>query len=112
MRLEAFTLLWVAVASFSPAQAAQVTSVATDGIKLSLGNHWQQVELRVKSMGPGACAIKYSLGNGNNLEVLAPPLVWSKWLKFPVTYGGSTHVTLREHVVCDTGVIAEIRYHR
>jgi hypothetical protein len=68
----------------------------------------QQVEVRVKSLGPGMCSTRITFAN-ESTHLGAPPLVWSNWFKLsPAVSGGAYSVDLSPE--CDGDVIGEIKY--
>lgn len=95
------------------AEAEKIQHTLTDGMVIELGNYVQTVEIRAKSLGPGGCAVKYTLGNtGNQVQIFSLPGIWSAWARAPQAYFGPTKLKVEEDVICDTGVIAEIRYEK
>jgi hypothetical protein len=71
-------------------------------------NHWQQLEVRAKSFGPGICQTRI-IFMGSIVDIPAPPLTWSGWFKVGPPFAGSAH-NLAFESVCDTGSIGEVKY--
>lgn len=89
--------------------AEEVILPVIDGMILELGNHAQQVQVRAKSLGPGACAVTFSLG-GKELSFLAPLLIWSPWTELNPAFLSKTSQKLDFRQGCDTGAIAEVKF--
>jgi hypothetical protein len=90
-------------------QAAEVTAPVVSGMVLSLGDSAQQIKVRAKSLGPGACGVSFSIG-GKSDSFLAPPLTWSPWTAVGPAFLGKSTQKLELSISCDTGAIAEVRY--
>ena len=81
-----------------------------EGMKITTGNSTANVQVRAKPLAVGVCGVKFSTAGGN-AQFLAPPQVWSPWTNL-VSHVGSVDLTISSEVVCDVGVIAEVRYHK
>lgn len=96
-------------------RAEEIKVPVVDGMTITLGNYLQNVQARAKSMGPGLCAVRFSF-NGSfpkQTRLFAPPLVWSKWQDLKPTFvNGPITVTVNYDEECDTGAIAELKYHK
>ena len=89
----------------------EIVSPVVDGMTLQLGDYVQEVKVRVKSLGPGFCGTVFTLQT-TETQFLAPPFVWSDWISLePFSFGKNT-MKLGLRVVCDTGVIAEVKYEK
>ena len=93
------------------AYAEEIIEPVVSGMKLELGNYVQQVEVRSKSFGPGFCAVEFNIGR-DEVRILAPPLVWSDWVKADTAYLSPANVKVEENVVCDVGVLSEVKFHK
>lgn len=109
-KIKIYTLFGIlAFVSIGESNASEITSPVTDGMTLKLGNVVQQVKVRAKSMGPGACAVTFEL-HGESTNFLASPLTWSPWTEIGPGFTGPSTQTLSYTVGCDTGAIAEVKY--
>lgn len=98
-------------AQATSALAEEVVEPFIDGAILELGADIQQVEVRAKSLGPGFCAAEFNV-NQDTVRITAPPLTWSDWSKAERIYLSPSTVKLGVRVICDTGVLAEVKYSR
>ena len=80
----------------------------SSGLRITTSNSIANVEVRARSMGPGFCAVRFSTMGGQT-QFLAPPVGWSPWTTLAAHVGVATY-TINETILCDTGMIAEIRY--
>ena len=92
-------------------RAEQVVYPVIDGMTLNLGNYVQRIEVRAKSLGPGFCGVRFTFA-GDSSGFLAPPFRWSSWTPVGPAYLGPTRGSLGYTVVCDTGAIAQVRFHK
>lgn len=91
------------------AVADRVTAPLIDGMTIELGNYVQRIEVRVRSMGPGKCAVEVSAG-GETIGILAPLTEMSAWTQVGPAYLSPSAVSVGFRTVCDTGAVGEIRY--
>jgi len=96
------------VAKAQMAAPTQVVAPFIDGMTITTGDVVGNVEVRAMSMGPGACGVTFSAGS-DSTQFLAMPGVYSPWTVLTSNIG-VVNFTLGENVVCDTGVVAEVRY--
>jgi hypothetical protein len=98
-------LLWWSVAT----PAAEVVAPAVDGMLIDTkDNVLQQVRIRVKSFGPGFCAVRIIFA-GKIHSISAPPLTWSSWTAIgPAVNGGAYDLDFTPE--CDTGALGEVKY--
>lgn len=98
----------------SVVKTEEVTLPVIDGMTLNLGNYVQTVRVRAASMGPGVCAVEFSVGvaGSGKLGFLARPGTWSPWTDIPHGFIGAMSTTLRFSALCDTGAIAQVKFHR
>ncbi|MBY3044844.1 hypothetical protein [Rhizobium leguminosarum] len=87
-----------------------VTESLISGGFITTGNSIGNVEVRAQSLGPGFCACTISSANGL-ASVLAPPLTWSPWTTL-FSHFGSVSTSLTVSAICDTGVLAEVKYYK
>ncbi len=80
-----------------------------DGMTINTSDSVASVEVRAQSIGPGFCASRFSAGQ-HTVDILAPPLTWSDWVEL-TAHIGAVSFTLGSTVMCDTGVLAEVRYY-
>lgn len=101
----------VAMVLTAPAHSRNemTTSPIADGMIINTRDKvLQQVEVRVKSFGPGFCQVSVTFADEPH-SFSAPPLSWSDWFKLaPAVNGGSYRLGFEPG--CDTGAIGEIRY--
>lgn len=90
-------------------QATEIVVPAVDGMMIDTqDNLLQRVKIHLKSLGPGACAVRISFADKEE-GFLAPPLKWSNWYEIgPAVSGGSYKLGFTED--CDTGALGEIKY--
>jgi hypothetical protein len=86
----------------------QVVAPIVDGMRITTSDSVANVEVRAKSIGPGFCAVEYSTFGGK-VGFDAPPLTFSGWTVL-VSHLGKADFTISERVICDTGVLGEVRY--
>lgn len=91
------------------ANAEEKTLPVSDGMILNLGNHIQTVQVRAKSLGPGACAVSFDI-KGQSTNFLAPPLKMSPWTDVGPGFTGATSQKLGFSIECDTGAVAEVKF--
>lgn len=89
--------------------SGEIKSPVTNGMTIELGNYVQQVKVRAKSFGPGACGVEFFI-SGETSGFLAPTLFWSPWTKIEPAFLGESKQEVGFSEICDTGAIAEIRY--
>ena len=85
-----------------------VTEMVADSVSLELCDCVAAVEVRVMSLGPGGCAVKFRTSQGEK-GLLALPATWSGWLSVYESTAAQK-ISLEREVVCDTGVRAQVRY--
>lgn len=81
-----------------------------NGMSISTSNSISTVEVRAKSFGPGFCGVRFNTMGGTT-QFLAPPLLWGEWMQLTV-HMGEVNYTITNEVLCDTGVVAEVRYQK
>ncbi|HCH1046394.1 hypothetical protein R8N68_04995 [Vibrio sp. 1974] len=81
-----------------------------DGMTITTSDNAGTVEVRAKSLGPGGCGVQFS-SYDNSTQFLAPPLQWGAWVELAAHLGEVTY-KIENEVLCDTGVLAEIRYYK
>jgi len=79
-----------------------------DGMTIVTESASGTVEIRAQSLGPGFCASRFWIDNFN-LDILAPPLSWSDWREL-TSHHGSVALQISGRAMCDTGIVAEVRY--
>lgn len=89
--------------------AAEVVAPVIDGMLIDTNdNVLQQVKMRVKSFGPGICAVRVIFA-GKIHSFAAPPLTWSSWMPIgPAVNGGAYDLDFAPE--CDTGALGEVKY--
>ena len=94
----------------SPASSDEekTITILVSGMSISTSDSVGNVEVRAKSLGPGACGVTYSTHAGS-VSFLAPPLMWGDWHTL-YSHLGHSQAQISESVTCDTGVVAEISY--
>lgn len=97
-----------AVSSASTAASVQRIVAFVDGMTIKTGDVIANVEVRAKSVGPGMCGVTFT-GGGGSTQFLAPPIAYSPWTVL-TSHTGAISMRISHSVVCDTGVIAEIRF--
>lgn len=90
---------------------SKVPTSLVSGMKITTANVVATVEVRAKSLGPGACGVNFSTDSGNSTSILAPPFTWSGWQTLASHIGTVTYKVEYE-ITCDTGAVAEVRYYR
>lgn len=96
------------MATHATGQASKPSFPFIDGMTIRTEDVAATIEVRVQSLGPGACATRFLAGT-HSVDILAPLLSWSEWHEL-TSHLGSVSVTLNNIVMCDTGVVAEVRY--
>lgn len=86
----------------------QVVVPFINGMTINTGNSIANVEVRAMSLAAGFCGVSFSTFGGST-QFLAPPQTWSPWTIL-VSHIGEASFTITNSVVCDVGVIAEVRY--
>lgn len=103
-----FILVLVCVSS---AQGTEKTVLPIPGgnVTFTVANVVATVEVRAKSLGPGACGVEFSTNFNDKIAFLAPPAIWSPWT---VLASHSTKVTYRvsADVQCDTDALMEVKF--
>jgi hypothetical protein len=111
------TIGWLATLAFfaiAPLQASADDKTVVpflNGMTIKTGNSVANIEVRAKSLGPGACGVTFSADNGASTQFLAPPLTYSPWTVL-ASHTGSASFTITHSVACSTGVIGEVRYYK
>lgn len=103
--------LGLASAAVAQPGGMQVTVPFVDGMSITTSNSVANIEVRVKGMGPGTCAVTFAATGGGTASFNALPLVWSPWMTLQAHIGSTTQ-KLSNDVKCDTGVVAEVRYYK
>ena len=88
----------------------QVVEILVDGHTITTSDSVATVEVRAQSFGPGFCGVTFST-LGGVASFLAPPLTWSEWTQLAAHIGKVSYI-ISVQPVCDTGVMAEIRYYK
>jgi hypothetical protein len=97
------------VAGASSACAGEVTQQIVDGMIVEgKPNTLQQIQIRLKSFGPGFCGVDLQFLDSHE-KIAAPPLVWSRWFPFGGAFNSGSHA-LGFSEDCDTGAIGEVKY--
>lgn len=97
----------LAAASF--VYAGQVTQQIVDGMIIEgKPNTLQQIQIRLKSFGPGFCGVDLRFLDSHE-KIAAPPLSWSGWFPFGGAFSNGSHA-LGFSEDCDTGAIGEVKY--
>jgi len=91
--------------------AEPVRHSATDGMILKLGNYAQQVKVRAKALGSSDCNIEFSI-QGKAVVVVAPVNNYSDWVGIGPTFLEPSNEKLGVSVKCDSGAIAQVKYHK
>jgi hypothetical protein len=80
-----------------------------DGMTLDLAeNALQQVRVRLKSFGPGACAVTVSI-DGESKTIVAPLFHFTDWTPVGPAEKGGSH-KLKFHPDCSTGAMGYVQY--
>ena len=91
--------------------AEPVRHSATDGMILKLGNYAQQVKVRAKALGSSDCNVEFSI-QGKAVVVVAPVNDYSDWVGIGPTFLEPSNEKLGVSVKCDSGAIAQVKYHK
>ena len=86
----------------------ETTVPFVDGMTITTADVAGSVDIHAMSLGPGLCGVTFSTA-GASTQFLAPPGTYSPWTTLTANIG-SVSLKLDEHVTCDTGVVAEVRY--
>lgn len=103
-------LFGLAVHATTPLRAAEKrVSALVDGTVIETANVVGTVDVRVKSLGPSACAVKISVP-GKTISVQAVPGAWSNWQEL-FAHMGPVKEKVRMRESCNTKVVAHIRFY-
>lgn len=80
-----------------------------DGMTIQTEDVAATIEIRAKSFGPGRCGVRFYTGT-HSVDILAPLTDWSEWREL-TSHFGSVSFTISSVVMCDTGILGQVRYH-
>ena len=108
------SLCLIAVIMFAApfsSMAEPVRHAATDGMILKLGNFAQQIKVRAKALGSSDCNVEFTI-QGKAVVVVAPFNVYSDLVGIGPTFLEPSDEKLGVSVKCDSGAIAQVKYHK
>ncbi len=113
MKMQILVMLLLLMPSSFASSEEKVINIIGYSADLELGNYIQHVWIRAKSVDQEeTCTNSYYLGVGNEVEVAAPPGVFSAWRPFPKLFTGPARVKFLRLGPCESGVIVEVKYQK
>jgi len=100
----------VLAASYGAFASERTTAALVNGTNITTANVTATVDVRAKSLGPGFCGVRIS-GEGETVQLSAPPFVWSKW-QVLFSHIGRASARISTSVNCDTGALFQVRFFR
>ncbi len=98
----------LSTAAFSQGGGTQTVVPFINGMRITTSNSVANIEVRAQSQGPGGCAVEFSTGD-KKIGFVAPPFTYSPWTVLN-SHIGQVSFGISNSVLCDTGVLAQIRY--
>ncbi len=112
MKMQILVMLLLLMPSSFASSEEKVINIIGYSADLELGNYIQHVWIRAKSLDQETCTNSYYLGVGNEVEVAAPPGVFSAWHPFPKLFTGPARVKFLRLGLCESGAIVEVKYQK
>ncbi len=94
--------------ALDPAQLVERSLLGTTTV--ITGDAIASVKVRAQSLGPGACAVEFSVDGAPAAGVLAPPFSWSEWTPVATHFGSVTY-SIGFAPICNTGALAEVQFY-